>query len=55
MDVTPRWACPSCRWSHHERNALVSHLDGMGVPELVRSKATSNTSRGGGARELAAS
>ena len=30
----------------HERHALMCHLDGVGVPELMRCEPTSHTRRG---------
>src|SRR5262249_4867621 len=38
----------------HERDALVRHLDGVSVPELVRREATSHVRRGGSVMQLLA-
>ncbi len=51
----PEVGMPELALDHDERDALVSHLDGMGVTELVGCEATTHTSRSGGVSELAAS
>jgi hypothetical protein len=45
-DVMPRFAWPSCRWMTLSGTPFASHLDGMGVPQLVRREATTHASVG---------
>jgi hypothetical protein len=41
----PRLLWPSWRWMTIQRHAFASHLDGVGVPELVRREASADTCR----------
>jgi len=45
---------PKLPLDDYERDALVRHLDGVSVPELVRGEATSHFRRGGSVMQLLA-
>lgn len=45
---------PELSLDHHERHALVCHLNGMGMPELMGREAPADTCREGGMVQLLA-
>ena len=54
MLVIPRLACSELPLDDHERNALVCHLDRVGMPQLVRGEPAADPRRRGGMMELLA-
>src|SRR5262249_16138548 len=55
LEVDRRYAevaVPELALDDYERNALVRHLDGVGVTELVRREPPANARGGGGAAQL---
>ena len=50
----PEVAVTELALDHDQRDAFARHLDGVGVPELVRREAAPHSCRGGGAPQLGA-